>query len=43
MGGKPKATLQYGVTVGLDIFAPVDVGPQVTESAVRVGLRPTRT
>lgn len=43
MGGKPKATLQYGVTVGLDIFEPVDVGPQVTESAVRVGLRPTRT
>ena len=39
MGGKPKATLQYGMTVGLDIFAPVDVGPQVTESAVRVGLR----
>ena len=43
MGGKPKATLQYGVTVGLDIFEPVDVGPQVSESAVRVGLRPTRT
>jgi hypothetical protein len=43
MGGKPKATLQYGVTIGLDIFEPVDVGPQVTESAVRVGLRPTRT
>ena len=43
MGGKPKATLQYGVTVGLDIFEPVDVGPQVTESAVRVGVAPTRT
>jgi len=40
MGGKPKATLQYGVTVGLDIFDPVDVGPQVTESAVRVGVAP---
>jgi hypothetical protein len=34
MGGKPKATLQYGVTVGLDVFAPVDVGPQVTQPAV---------
>ena len=43
MGGKPKATLQYGVTVGLDVFEPVDVGPRVTESAVRVGLRSTRT
>ena len=40
MGGKPKATLQYGVTVSLDIFEPVDVGPPVSESAVRVGLRP---
>jgi Pvc16 N-terminal domain len=43
MGGKPKATLQYGVTVGLDIFAPVEVGPQVSESAVRLGLRPARS
>jgi hypothetical protein len=41
MGGKPKATLQYGVTVGLDVFEPVDVGPQVTKPpTVRVGLRP---
>jgi hypothetical protein len=41
MGGKPKATLQYGVTVGLDIFEPVDVGPEVTqEPTVRIGLRP---
>jgi hypothetical protein len=43
MGGKPKATLQYGVTIGLDVFEPVDVGPQVTESIVRIGLRPTRS
>ena len=40
MGGKPKATLQFGVTVGLDIFESVDVGPQIRESAVRVGQRP---
>jgi hypothetical protein len=41
MGGKPKATLQYGVTIGLDIFEPVDVGPQVTKPpAVRVGVAP---
>jgi hypothetical protein len=31
MGGKPKATLQYGVTVSVDVFEPVDVGPEVTE------------
>jgi len=44
MGGKPKATLQYGVTVSLDVFAPVDVGPEVTaQPPVRVGVRPTRT
>ena len=31
MGGKPKATLQYGVTVSVDVFEPVDVGPEVTQ------------
>jgi hypothetical protein len=42
MGGKPKATLQYGVTVGLDVFDPVDVGPAVTSSTVRVTPAPAR-
>lgn len=41
MGGKPKATLQYGVTVSLDVFEPVDVGPPVTERTIRVGPRAT--
>jgi hypothetical protein len=42
MGGKPKAALQYGVTIGFDVFEPVDLGPPVTGPSVRVGLRPTR-
>jgi hypothetical protein len=40
MGGKPKAALQYGVTIGFDVFEPVDVGPQVREPIVRVHSRP---
>jgi Pvc16 N-terminal domain len=42
MGGKPKAALQYAVTVGFDVFEPVDVGPRVTAPVVRVGLDPTQ-
>jgi hypothetical protein len=40
MGGKPKAALQYGVTIGFDVFEPVDVGPPVREPIVRVRSRP---
>lgn len=42
MGGKPKATLQYGVTIGFDVFEPVDVGPPASGTDLRVGLRPAR-
>lgn len=34
MGGRPKATLHYGVTLSVDVFDPVDVGPAVTEHVV---------
>jgi hypothetical protein len=43
MGGKPKATLQYGVTIGFDVFEPVVVGPPVAAPVVRVGVRATRS
>jgi hypothetical protein len=33
MGGKPKATLHYGVTLSVDVFEPAEVGPAVTEPA----------
>lgn len=36
MGGKPKAALHYGVTLSVDIFAPEDVGPEVTEKIITV-------
>ncbi|MEU6535382.1 DUF4255 domain-containing protein [Streptomyces sp. NPDC047000] len=38
MGGRPKATLHYGVTLSVDVFTSTDVGPEVTGTAVRVGL-----
>jgi hypothetical protein len=33
MGGKPKATLHYGITLSVDVFEPAEVGPAVTEPA----------
>lgn len=30
LGGKPKATLHYAVTLSVDLFDAVEVGPQVT-------------
>lgn len=36
MGGKPKATLHYGITLSVDIFEPKDAGPEVTENIIRL-------
>jgi hypothetical protein len=36
MGGKPKAALHYGITLSVDVFEPVEVGPAVTEKAVNL-------
>jgi Pvc16 N-terminal domain len=36
MGGKPKATLHYAVTVSVDVFEPAQVGPAVTEKLITV-------
>lgn len=41
MGGRPKATLHYCVTVSFDVFAPTDIGPEVLEKVVTIG--PTAT
>jgi Pvc16 N-terminal domain len=37
MGGRPKAILHYSVTLSVDVFESTDVGPEVTETVVRVG------
>jgi hypothetical protein len=29
LGGKPRATLHYSVTLSVDVFEPADVGPEV--------------
>jgi hypothetical protein len=31
LGGKPKAALNYTVTIGVDVHAPLDLGPAVTD------------
>jgi hypothetical protein len=36
MGGKPKATLNYAVTISLDVFEPEPVGPVVTEKIITI-------
>jgi Pvc16 N-terminal domain len=36
MGGKPKATLHYAVTVSVDVFEPTEVGPVVTEKVLTI-------
>jgi Pvc16 N-terminal domain len=41
MGGRPKATLHYGVTLSLDLFAPSDVGPQVMERIFKITQGPS--
>jgi|SRR5262245_14776805 len=36
MGGKPKATLQYALTLSVDVFEPAEVGPEVTERSISI-------
>ena len=36
MGGKPKATLHYAVTVSVDVFEPAEVGRAVTEKVFTI-------
>jgi hypothetical protein len=36
MGGKPKATLHYAVTVSVDVFEPAEVGPAVTDKFITI-------
>jgi hypothetical protein len=36
MGGKPKATLHYAVTVSVDVFEPAEVGPAVTDKVITI-------
>jgi hypothetical protein len=38
MGGKPKAILHYGVTLSVEVFEPEEVGPEVTERVIELGL-----
>jgi hypothetical protein len=37
MGGRPKATLHYGITLSLDVFPAVEVGREVRERVVTIG------
>lgn len=36
MGGKPKAALNYGVTISVNVSEPQELGPEVTENIIRV-------
>lgn len=36
MGGRPKATLHYGVTLSVDVFEPEELGPEVTEKVIKL-------
>jgi len=36
MGGKPKAALNYMVTISVDVFAAEEVGPAVKDKVIRV-------
>ena len=36
MGGKPKATLHYAVTVSVNVVEPVEVGPAVTDKIITI-------
>ncbi|WP_329311149.1 DUF4255 domain-containing protein [Streptomyces sp. NBC_01262] len=37
MGGRPKAILHYSVTLSVDVFESTEVGPEVTETVIKVG------
>ncbi len=36
MGGKPKASLHYTLTVSADVFAPEDLGPPASEKVIKL-------
>lgn len=36
MGGRPKATLQYRITVSVDVFDSAEVGPEVSAKVLKV-------
>ena len=36
MGGRPKATLQYRITVSVDVFDSTEVGPEVSAKVLKV-------
>ncbi len=36
MGGKPKATLNYAVTISVDVFEPAEVGQAVTDKIITI-------
>ena len=39
MGGRPKATLHYGLTLSVDVFESEPVGPEVTEKVITIQQR----
>jgi hypothetical protein len=36
LGGKPKATLHYAVTLSVDVFEPIAVGPAVKVKSIKL-------
>lgn len=36
MGGKPKAALHYALTLSVDLFAPDEIGPEITERILTI-------
>jgi Pvc16 N-terminal domain len=36
MGGRPKATLQYRITISVDVFDATEVAPEVTSKVIQV-------
>ena len=36
LGGKPKATLHYSVTLSVDVFDPTEVGPEVKTNVIKI-------
>jgi hypothetical protein len=43
MGGKPKATLHYAVTISVSVVEPVEIGPAVTDRVITITQGADRT
>ena len=43
MGGKPKATLHYAVTISVSVVEPMEIGPAVTDRVVTITQGADRT